>query len=211
MNKQNVDYSVYLVTDEEMLNGITLKSAVEEAILGGATIIQLREKNLSSRDFYNRALEIREITLKYNVPLIINDRVDIAMAIDADGVHLGQQDLPVSIARKILGNNKIIGVSAQNIDLALKAQNDGADYLGVGAVFKTNTKKDALQGVGLQMIKSISEKIKIPFVGIGGIDHSNAKSVIESGANGVAIVSCILKQKNIRKATEDLRKLVLIK
>lgn len=211
MNKQNVNYSVYLVTDEGMLDGITLKLAVEEAILGGATIIQLREKNCSSREFYNRALEIKDITLKYNIPLIINDRIDIAMAIDADGVHLGQKDLPISIARKLLGNNKIIGVSVQNVDLALEAQNDGADYLGVGAIFQTNTKKDALQGVGLEMIKNIREKINIPFVGIGGINHDNAKSVIESGANGVAVVSCILKQKDIKRATEDLKKIVSIK
>lgn len=203
--KDKVDYRVYLVTDREVLGHRSLKEAVEQAILGGATLIQLREKNLSSLEFYNTALEIKEITSKYEIPLIINDRMDIALAIDAEGVHIGQEDIPLLVARKILGEEKLIGVSAQNLEQALKAESEGADYLGVGAIFKTSTKKDAKQEMGLKLLSEIKEKVRIPIVGIGGIDHSNARSVMETGVQGVAVVSCILGKEDIKEATESLK------
>lgn len=203
--KDKVDYRVYLVTDREVLGNRSLKEAVEQSILGGATLIQLREKNLSSLEFYNVALELKEITSKYEIPLIINDRLDIALAIDAEGVHIGQEDIPLLVARKILGEEKLIGVSAQNLEQALKAESEGADYLGVGAIFKTSTKKDAKQEMGLKLLREIKEKVRIPIVGIGGIDYSNARTVMETGVQGVAVVSCILGKENIKEATESLK------
>ena len=144
MDKRDIDYTLYLCTDRDLMSTPTLEQAVSEAILGGCTIIQLREKYCTSREFYELALSIRHITKYYNVPLIINDRLDIAAAVDADGVHLGQKDLPADVARIMLGDDKIIGVSANNIKTAVKAELDGADYIGVGAVFGTRTKTDTI-------------------------------------------------------------------
>lgn len=208
MKKSNIDYTLYLVTDREILGNRNLEDAVEEAILGGVTLVQLREKNCSSLEFYNTAKNIKEITRKYNIPLIINDRLDIAQAIDADGVHIGQEDMPVDLARKILGQHKVIGVSAQTLEQALMAEEEGADYLGVGAIFNTTTKRDAIQDMGLKILKDIKVKVNIPIVGIGGIDHSNAKSVIQTGADGVAVVSCILKETDIRNSSKRLYDIV---
>ncbi|MDQ0480458.1 thiamine phosphate synthase [Hathewaya limosa] len=208
MKKSNIDYTLYLVTDREILGNRNLEDAVEEAILGGVTLVQLREKNCSSLEFYNTAKNIKEITRKYNIPLIINDRLDIAQAIDADGVHIGQEDMPVDLARKILGQHKVIGVSAQTLEQALIAEEEGADYLGVGAIFNTTTKRDAIQDMGLKILKDIKVKVNIPIVGIGGIDHSNAKSVIQTGADGVAVVSCILKETDIRNSSKRLYDIV---
>ncbi|CAM2900674.1 thiamine phosphate synthase [Hathewaya histolytica] len=204
-DKSKVDYTIYLVTDRDVLNGRDLKSAVEDTILGGATLIQLREKNCSSLEFYNIALEVKEVTTKYNIPLIINDRLDIALAVNSEGVHIGQSDIPLKIAKNILGEEKLIGVSAQTLEQAVVAEREGADYLGVGAIFKTSTKKDAKQGLGLELLREIKHNIKIPIVGIGGINHSNAKLVMDTGVQGVSIVSCILGEENIRVATEDLK------
>ena len=208
MKKSNIDYTLYLVTDREILGNRNLEDAVEEAILGGVTLVQLREKNCSSLEFYNTAKNIKEITRKYNIPLIINDRLDIAQAIDADGVHIGQEDMPVDLARKILGQHKVIGVSAQTLEQALMAEEEGADYLDVGAIFNTTTKRDAIQDMGLKILKDIKVKVNIPIVGIGGIDHSNAKSVIQTGADGVAVVSCILKETDIRNSSKRLYDIV---
>ena len=208
MKKSNIDYTLYLVTDREILGNRNLEDAVEEAILGGVTLVQLREKNCSSLEFYNTAKNIKEITSKYNIPLIINDRLDIAQAIGADGVHIGQEDMPVDLVRKILGQHKVIGVSAQTLEQALIAEEEGADYLGVGAIFNTTTKRDAIQDMGLKILKDIKAKVNIPIVGIGGIDHSNAKSVIQTGADGVAVVSCILKETDIRNSSKRLYDIV---
>ena len=141
--KVKIDYSIYLVTDRDLMSTETLEEAVEQAIIGGCTLVQLREKDCSSLDFYNTAVKVKEITDKYNVQLLINDRLDIALAVDAAGVHVGQSDLPVSVVRKIIGEDKIIGISAGTLEEALKGQRDGADYLGVGAMYATGTKKDA--------------------------------------------------------------------
>ena len=201
--KGKVNYKLYLVTDRDVLAGRDLFKSVEDAILGGATVIQLREKDVSTLKFYNIALEMKKVTDKYNIPLIINDRLDIALAADAAGLHIGQDDMPLKTARKILGNEKIIGVSVSNAEEALKAQNDGADYVGAGAVFPTSTKKDAYS-VTLKELKRIKGSIKIPVVAIGGINKDNIKSVMQAGADGAAIISAILREKDIKSACEDM-------
>ena len=203
----NTDYSVYLVTDRDLLKGRKLTEVIEEAILGGTSIVQLREKYASSLEFYEVAKEVKKITDKYNVPLIINDRIDIALAIDASGVHLGQSDIPCSIARKILPKGKIIGVSAHNLKEAEKALKDGADYLGCGAVFNTSTKKDVTT-LSYEGLKEITDNINIPIVAIGGINENNIITLKGSGINGVAVVSSIIGKENVKGASEKLKELV---
>lgn len=200
----DVNYKLYLVTDRSFLNGRSLKECVEDSIKGGVTLVQVREKDISSREFYNIAKEVQEVTSKYNVPLIINDRIDIALAINADGVHLGQSDMPIEIARKILGKDKIIGISAGNIEEALEAQNKGADYLGLGTTFFTGTKKDINKPIGLDGLKELTKNIKIPSVAIGGINETNSKSVMETGVNGISVISAILNNDDIETATKNL-------
>ncbi|MDP4144232.1 MAG: thiamine phosphate synthase [Bacillota bacterium] len=201
----NIDYKLYLVTDRNFLKGIELKEAVEQAILGGVGIVQIREKDVSTREFYNVAKEVKAVTDYYKVPLIINDRIDIAQAIDAAGVHLGQKDMPLSIARQILGKDKIIGISTGTPELALEAQNNGADYVGIGTVFFTGTKKDINTPIGIQGLKEIVDAINIPCVGIGGINKDNIKQVLETGVSGAAVISAILGQPDIRAAAEALK------
>lgn len=203
----NTDYSVYLVTDRDLLKGRKLTEVIEEAILGGTSIVQLREKCASSLEFYEIAKEVKKVTDKYNVPLIINDRIDIALAIDASGVHLGQSDIPCSIARKILPQGKIIGVSAHNLNEAEKALKDGADYLGCGAVFNTSTKKDVTT-LSYEGLKEITDNINIPIVAIGGINENNIITLKGSGINGVAVVSSIIGKENVKGASEKLKELV---
>ena len=203
----NIDYSVYLVTDRDLLKGRNLTEVIEEAILGGTSIVQLREKCASSLEFYEIAKEVKKVTDKYNVPLIINDRIDIALAIDASGVHLGQSDIPCSIARKILPKGKIIGVSAHNLKEAEKALKDGADYLGCGAVFNTSTKKDVTT-LSYEGLKEITDNINIPVVAIGGINENNIMTLKGSGINGVAVVSSIIGKENVKGASEKLKELV---
>jgi len=172
--KAAIDYTLYLVTDRELFPGIKLAEAVEQAILGGVTMVQLREKNVSSRDFYTVAMEIKEITDRYNVPLIINDRLDIALAIDAAGLHVGQDDLPARVARRALaGTGKILGVSAATVAEALQAQVDGADYIGAGSVFTTGTKKD-VRPIDRDELIRIRQAVNIPVVAIGGINEHTA-------------------------------------
>jgi len=200
----DINYKLYLITDRSFLNGRDLKNCIEDALKGGATLVQIREKDTSTRDFFQVAKEIKEVTSKYNVPLIINDRIDIALAIDAEGVHLGQSDMPIAIARGILGKDKIIGISANNLDEALEAQKNGADYLGLGPVFYTGTKKDIKEPIGLTGLKELTKNINIPSVAIGGINKENAKSILDSGVNGISLISAILGSENIEKATVEL-------
>lgn len=199
-----IDYRLYLVTDRSFIGNKSLKEAVKEAIEGGTTFVQIREKNISTREFYNVSLEVKEVTDYYKVPLVINDRIDIAQAIGADGVHLGQRDMSLKVARRILGNNKLIGISVGNIEEALEAQENGADYIGVGTVFYTGTKKDINIPIGLKGLKEICNSIKIPKVAIGGINKDNLESIISTGADGAAIVSAILGQKDIKEAAKIL-------
>ena len=197
-------YQLYLVTDRELMSTKTLEEAVEKAIDGGCTMVQLREKNLSSRDFYNTAKALKEFLQTRGVPLIINDRVDIALAVDADGVHIGQSDLPLHEARKILGNERIIGVTAPTLPLAIEAEKNGADYLGVGAVFPTNSKDDATD-VSYETLKAICQAVSIPVIAIGGITKDNVEELSGSGICGIAVISAIYGQKNIKDATANLK------
>ena len=202
--KPQIDYSVYLVTDRDLMSTETIEEAIEQAIAGGTTLIQLREKECSSLDFYNTASKVNEICHKNNVPLLINDRLDIALAVDADGVHVGQSDLPASIVRRIIGEDKIIGVSAGTLENALKAEKDGADYIGVGAMYPTGTKKDA-KHTSIETLKSIRENVNIPIVVIGGINKERIKDFEGTGIDGLAIVSAIIAQKDIKKAASDIK------
>ena len=199
---KNIDLSLYLVTDksddvEKFLN------TIEEAIKGGVTVVQIREKTAETLDFYNLALQVKEITTKYNVPLIINDRVDVALAIDADGVHVGQSDMPCDVTRKLIGEDKILGVSAATIDEARKAEEDGADYIGTGAVFPTATKDDA-PSITKQDLKDVVDSISIPVVAIGGITLENASQLKDTGIAGLSVVSAIMSAENPKKASQTL-------
>ena len=200
----NLDLSLYLVTNNSQDEEKFLK-IIEDAIKGGVTIVQLREKTSGTLDFYNLAVRVKKITQKYNVPLIINDRIDIALAIDADGVHVGQSDMPAKVARNMIGNDKILGVSAATIKEATKAQEDSADYIGVGAVYPTNTKDDA-SSVTKKELKEIVESVNIPVVAIGGITQENVCELRDSGISGISVVSAIMNAKNPKLASENLLK-----
>lgn len=188
---------LYLVTDSDILKERDFYKEIENALQGGVTMLQLREKDTLGGEFLNKAKKLRELTKKYNVDFIINDRVDIAMLCDADGVHIGQSDIPCSEVRKLVGKEKIIGVSARTIEEAEQAKLEGADYIGVGAMFSTNTKLDA-ERVTLKTLKEIKEKIELPIVVIGGITIDNMKSIKEIGVNNFAVVSDILGKEDIK-------------
>ncbi len=197
-----VDLSLYLVTDnsddvDKFLN------TIEEGIKGGVTVVQIREKTADTLDFYNLALKVKEITTKYDVPLIINDRVDVALAIDADGVHVGQSDMPCDVTRRLIGPDKILGISAATIEEAKKAENDGADYIGTGAVFPTATKDDA-PSVTKEELTEIVKSINIPVVAIGGINLDNASQLTDTGIAGLSVVSAIMSSDNPKKSSEEL-------
>ncbi len=197
----NIDYTMYLVTDRDVLKGRELCEAIEASIKGGVTLVQLREKDISSLDFYNLAVAVKKITDKHNVPLIINDRIDIALAVDAAGVHVGQSDIPTKVARKIIGEEKILGISAATLEEAKLAEAEGADYLGIGAVFPTDTKKDA-RSVSIELLGEIKKSLTVPVVGIGGINENNAELLKESKIDGIAVVSAILGKDDIEQAAK---------
>ena len=194
---------LYAITDRSWLNGNTLASQVEEALRGGATFLQLREKNASKEEIIKEALEIKEICKKYNVPFVIDDDVDIAKEVNADGVHIGQNDASYKYARDILGDNKIIGMTAHNLEEAMAAQNSGADYIGVGAVFNTSTKLDTIP-MSRETLMQITSNISIPVVAIGGINESNILELKGSGVDGVAVISAIFSKKDITEAAKNL-------
>ena len=207
MNCDKNDLVLYAVTDRSWLGDSSLYDQVESAIEGGATFIQLREKNLDEADFLSEAKEIQKLCREYKVPFVINDNVEIAAQIDADGVHVGQSDMEAGDVRKRLGPDKIIGVSAQTVEQALKAQEHGADYLGVGAVFPTGSKADATE-VSHQTLKEICEAVDIPVIAIGGITKENVSELKGSGICGIAVISAIFAQKDIRKASAELKQKV---
>ena len=202
----NFDYTLYLVTDRQLMSCDSLTEAVEQAILGGCTMIQLREKELSSLEFYNQAVAVKQVTDKYHIPLIINDRIDIAMAVHATGVHIGQHDLPAAAVRKVIGENMLLGVSASSIAEAIQAQQDGADYLGVGAMFPTGTKTDA-ESVSMEELQKIRTAVSLPIVVIGGINKGNAGRFKPMGIDGLAVVSAIIAQSDIKAAAAELKDL----
>lgn len=202
MTKTN--YSLYLVTDSSICLKQNLLAATEEAIQNGVNIVQLREKNLNSLDFFRLAVKMRDLTCKYNVPLIINDRLDIALATEADGVHLGQTDLPAKYVRKLTIPEFIIGVSAKTIPQALEAQEAGANYLGVGAIFPTTTKV-ITQNTPVTTLNAIISKVKIPVIAIGGLNIGNIDALLNSKIAGIAVVSAILASDNIGATVQDLK------
>lgn len=201
MSCKPIDYTLYLVTDSTLCPPEKLPQAVEKAILGGVTLVQLREKDVSTLDFYRIACNVKKVTDKYQIPLLINDRIDIALAVDAAGVHIGQSDIPADIARRLIGADKLLGVSANTIETALKAQTDGADYIGFGAVFPTDTKKD-VSTRGVEAYWQVKNTVDIPVVGIGGIHLENAHHL--NGCDGIAVISAIIGQPDETEAAHNL-------
>ena len=198
------DLTLYAVTDRHWLNGRTLYHDVKEALTGGATLVQLREKDLDYESFKSEALEIQELCKEFHVPFIINDDVNLALEINADGVHVGQEDMEAGRVRELIGSEKILGVSVRNYEEALLAQSKGADYLGAGAVFHTGSKSDAVD-ITHDDLKKICQSVKIPVVAIGGISLDNIHELENSGIAGVAVISAIFASENIKAACEKLR------
>ena len=199
------DLLLYGVTDRSWLRDETLYDQVERALKGGATFIQLREKELDEEAFFAEAKEIQKLCARYRVPFVINDNVEIAAKINADGVHVGQGDMEAGDVRKTLGPDKIIGVSAQTVEQALKARERGADYLGVGAVFPTGSKADATE-VSRDMLRAICEAVDIPVVAIGGITADNVSELAGTGICGIAVISALFAQKDIEAAARELKR-----
>ena len=208
MNKQNIDYSLYLVTDRELARGRSTVEVVKAAVSGGVTCIQLREKDCSTLEFIEQARAIKNFLEEREVPLIINDRLDVALAVGADGVHLGQSDMPLEMARKIAGSSMLIGISAESVQDAVEAENGGADYLGVSPIYATPTKTDTAPPLGIQGLREIKNQVKIPLVGIGGLNNSNAAEVIRNGADGVAVVSAIVAAEDPETAAMNLKQII---
>ncbi|MDD7404151.1 MAG: thiamine phosphate synthase [Butyribacter sp.] len=201
------DMRLYAITDRSWLNGETLYCQVEKALKGGATFVQFREKHLAKEQFIEQAKELKGLCASYQVPFIINDSVETALALDADGVHVGQNDMEAGDVREKLGPDKIVGVSARTVEQALLAQERGADYLGVGAVFQTSSKEDA-KNIPMETLRDICNAVDIPVVAIGGITAQNMMSLAGSGIDGIAVISAIFAQSDITKATKELRKKV---
>lgn len=203
-----VDYSLYVCTDRDLMSSPTIEESVTLALKGGAGVIQLREKDISGRKFYEEALSLLSITKRYGVPLLINDRVDIALAVDADGVHVGQSDIPAKVVRHMIGDGKILGVSASNLEEAVRAENDGADYIGLGAVIPTGTKDDA-EIVKFDEIRKIRDKVRIPIVIIGGLNEKTIGRFKGMDLDGIAVVSAVVASKDPEKSARDLKELWL--
>ena len=206
--KPVLDYRVYLVTDTVYFNDDNIWNKMEAALRGGVTLVQYRDKTQESRILYERALKMKALCDKYNVPMLVDDRADIAFAVGAAGVHVGQSDLPAEVARRMLGADAIIGVSAHNAEEALAAEAAGADYLGCGAVYPTGTKKDT-SVIGVESLKAIRAVTKLPFVGIGGVTLANYRDVLNAGADGAAIVSAILSANDIESTVQKFVQLSL--
>lgn len=196
------ELKLYLVTDSDILKGRDFYNCIEEALKGGVTMLQLREKNATGKEFLEKAMKLRDLTKKYNVKFIINDRVDIAMLCDADGVHVGQSDIPEDKVRKLIGKNKIVGVSARTVEEAMKAKENGADYLGVGAMFTTTTKLDA-KSVTINKLSEIKKEVNLPIVAIGGINLDNIDKLKQCNIDGYAVISAILKADDIKLECEN--------
>ena len=201
--KHGIDYSLYLCTDRRLMTSPTIEASAESALRGGTTVIQLREKDCSSREFYELGLRVKKITERYNAPLIINDRVDIALAVGAAGVHVGQGDLPCKVVREVIGPDMIVGVSAATLEEAVRAEEDGADYLGVGAMYATATKTDT-RPVSMEELLKIRAAVKIPIVVIGGINKQTLGNFKGTGVNGLAVVSAIVAQPDPEAAAREL-------
>jgi thiamine-phosphate pyrophosphorylase len=203
-----IDYSLYLVTDRGLSRGRSTLEIVEAAVCGGVTCVQLREKTCSTRTFIEEALAIRHRLKQLAVSLIINDRLDVAQAVGADGVHLGQTDMPLDTARRIVGESMLIGISAESLEDAVAAEKDGADYLGVSPIYATPTKTDTAPPLGLEGLQAIRQAVAIPLVAIGGLNRDNSGAVIRSGADGVAVVSAIVAADDPEQAARQLSKTI---
>ena len=209
MGKSQIDCTLYLVTDRGLSLGRSNLDIIRAAVAGGVTLVQLREKEATTRQFYEEGLKIREFLGEHNIPLIINDRLDIALALDADGIHMGQDDMPVAVARKILGDDKIIGASVFNVAEAREAEAAGADYLGLSPIFVTSTKPDLTVQVGIDGIAPIRQAVRIPLVGIGSMNAENAFEAARAGLDGVAVVSAICSQRDAEAAARAIKAEVL--
>jgi thiamine-phosphate pyrophosphorylase len=192
------DFHLYVITGEQFYQDRDYLEVIEEAIQGGADIVQLREKYKSKRELLQMAKELKKLTAKYNVPFIVNDHLDIALAVDADGIHIGQNDLPLAEARQIMGPDKIIGISTHALEEAIEAENNGADYIGVGPVFETKSKVDVVDPVGLEYVKEVVAHTSIPFVAIGGIKLHNLNDVLEAGAKRICVISAIVGAEDVK-------------
>ena len=204
MSRPAVNFSLYLITDRKNARGRDISFVVEEALKGGVQAVQLREKDLSSRDMYTTAYILRKLTARYDAQLFINDRIDIALAVDADGVHLGNSSIPMHRARKILGENRLIGVSCHNTVSAITAQENGADFITFGPVYYTPSKAVYGDPVGVDKLEGITELLNIPVFALGGINRKNAPQVIEAGAHGIALVSAVMAAECPREETKSL-------
>lgn len=198
------DFRLYAITGEQFHPGRSLLEVMEEAILGGVDIVQLRDKTSNKREILGKARELRELTRRHNVLFIVNDHIDIALAVDADGIHLGQDDLPLPEARKIMGSGKIIGISTHAIEEAREAERDGADYIGVGPVFPTKSKVDVVDPVTTEYVREVAKEIRIPFVAIGGIKLHNVDQVLEAGATRICVISEIVGSPDVRGTSGKL-------
>ena len=206
---KKVDYSLYLVTDRALSLGRSNLEVIQAAVRGGVTLVQLREKEATTKEFYEEGSKIRAYLKANNIPLIINDRIDIALALDAEGVHLGQEDMPIDVARKILGPQKLIGVSVFTVEEAKIAEALGADYLGLSPIFVTTTKPELVRQIGIEGIRFLKEAVQIPVVGIGLMSQANAYEAVKAGLDGVAVVSAICWREDPRAAAEAIKNEVL--
>lgn len=205
MNFTKEQLNLYLVTDRHWLANRTLEDDVEKAILGGVTMVQLREKNIDNDSFIELAKKVKQVCNKYKVPFIINDNLEVALAVDSDGIHIGQDDLPASLVRQKIGPDKILGFSAHNLDEAIAAKKAGATYLGAGAMFSTTT-KDNTTNLSIEQLQAITKNVDIPVVAIGGINYDNCLSLKNCNLAGIAVVSAIMAATNISEAASNLKK-----
>lgn len=208
MKPKTMNYSLYLVTDRSLSRGRSTRDIVESGIRGGVTCVQLREKTATTREFIREALGIKDLLASRNVPLIINDRLDVALAVGAEGVHLGQKDMSLEMARTIAGDRMIIGISVESVEDAVTAAEGGADYLGVSPIFATPTKVDTAPALGLEGLAEIRRTVTLPLVAIGGLSSDNAGAVIRSGADGVAVVSAIVAAEDPERAARQLKRVI---
>lgn len=205
---KSFDLSLYLVTDRSLSLGRSLESVVAQAVEGGVTMVQLREKDCSTLEFYEQAILLKKCLHPYNIPLIINDRLDIALACDAEGLHIGQSDMPYDIARKLFGRDKIIGLSVECIQDAVNANELDVDYIGISPVFGTPTKTDTAPALGLNGVQEIVKISRHPAVGIGGINKTNAAEVISAGAEGISVVSAIMSAIDPKESALELKSII---
>ncbi len=209
INSDIEKWFLYVITDEQLGKGRSHYEIAKLAIDGGADVIQLRDKTASGRKMYDNALKLRKLTRETGVIFIVNDRVDIGMAVDADGVHVGQKDLPAAVTRKLIGADKILGVSAETVDESLQAKYDGADYVGVGPIFEArNTKPDTSAPQGLQLLANVRNAVDLPIVAIGGLNLNNALETIRAGADCLSVISAVVSAADIRTAAQELRRII---